>query len=143
MMRFLSDEVVEKTNKAIAEAKHPLIVEAQVFYEDGLGVSCSHLNTGHGTIRTQGWVIGVDEEEKAPEFCREFSAVHALHLVKEYLQEGKTNPDIIMVKAGDGQLCAHLYEWCNTGKVMLKSLAAPRVLQLWTELASTIPCPLI
>ena len=85
MMQHLSNEAVNGANRLIAECTCKLVIEAQVFYEDGLGVSCSYQKYPEGEIVTQRWVFGADTSPKGTRFGREFSAVRVLQMLDAYI----------------------------------------------------------
>ena len=125
--------------------EHTLQIEVRVFYTGGYGFTCSYLRSPSGEIRSQGWVVGWDNEQYPPVFMSEFAVLRGCMLARDFIQETETlvNPTIIMISAGRLLEQERILRWFNEGWMGLESAIAGDIIEIFVQLADVLKCPLV
>ena len=113
------------------------------FFEDTLGDTCAYLRAPNGKVTTQAWIVGVRTLDKQPRIMSEFSVLRALLSVRDFLRGGSTVPTHVWVFAEDRTTDSRLRERLAQGTLLLASGAVSRLVDPFTQLAATSPCPLL
>ena len=125
--------------------EHTLRIEVRTFYVGGYGFSCSYLRSPSGEIRTQGWVVGWDNEQYPPVFMNEFAVLHGCMLASDFIREDEkvVGPTVIMISAGRPLEQERIPRWFNEGWMGLESAVAGDIIEIFGQLAASLRCPLV